>query len=149
LVDLIRSRFWCGNFCKRKRPALGWPFLKVRNRLGSLYDESLNAGVETALVTAGGVLVQDTLLDALVEDRSGGAVRFKRLGVIAGGDGLAQKTQGAAKLGLVGAVDGRLGDGLTSALQGRDMICHSKTLFFNPGFVAVRGGKLGCRPAGW
>jgi len=149
LVDLIRSRFCAEDLQKGKGQRWAGLSLKLRNRLGSLDDESLDAGVETALVTAGGVLVQDTLLDALVEHRSGRAVGFKRLGVIACGDGLAQKTQGAAKLGLVGAVDGRLGDGLTSALQGRDMICHSKTLFFNPGFVAVRGGKLGCRPAGW
>ena len=88
-----------------------------------------NAGVEAALVAAGSVLVKDTLLDALVEDRDGGAVGIVEGLLIAGGEGLAHDAQGAAELGLVGAVDGRASDGLTGALQGRHMICHSARLF--------------------
>lgn len=83
-------------------------------RLG---DDGLDAGVETALVAAGGVLVQDTLLDGLVEDGDGGAVDLCDLGLVASGEGLAHEAERAAELGLVGAVDGRLGDGLTGALE--------------------------------
>jgi hypothetical protein len=61
--------------------------------------------------------------------------------VVAAGDGLAHSAQGAAELGLVGAIDGRLGDGLTCALQGRDMICHTKTLF-----LTAIWREMGCRP---
>jgi len=81
-------------------------------------DDGLDAGVEAALVAAGSVLVQDTLLDALVEDRDGGAVGIVEGLLVAGGEGFAHDAQGAAELRLVGAVDGRLGDGLTGALEG-------------------------------
>jgi hypothetical protein len=86
--------------------------------LGLGGDNRLDAGVETALVAAGSVLVKDTLLDALVEDRDGGAIGVVEGLLVGCGEGLAHDAQGAAELGLVGAVDGRLGDGLTGALEG-------------------------------
>lgn len=105
--------------------------------LGGLDHDGLDAGVETALVTAGGVLVEDTLLDALVEDRDGGTVDVGEGLLVAGGEGLAHEAEGTAKLGLVGAVDGRLGEGLTGALEGRYVICHDARLFsFSPGWLA-------------
>ena len=85
---------------------------------GGLGGQGLDAGVEAALVAAGSVLVKDTLLDALVEDRDGSPVGIVEGLLVAGGEGLAHDAQGAAELGLVGAVDGRLGDGLTGALEG-------------------------------
>ena len=53
-------------------------------------DEGLDAGVEAGLVAAGGVLMQDTLLDALVEDGDGLAVGGGDGLLVAFGDGLAQ-----------------------------------------------------------
>ena len=87
-------------------------------------DEGLDAGVEAGLVAAGGVLVQDTLLHALVEDGDGRGVGGGDGLLVAIGDGLAQDAQGAAQLGLVGAVVRGLGFGLAGALQRGDMICH-------------------------
>lgn len=86
--------------------------------LGGFGGERLESGVEAALVAAGGVLVEHALLDALVEHGDGGAVGLGGGLVVAGGDGLAHEAEGAAELGLVGAVDGRSGDGLAGALQG-------------------------------
>jgi len=80
-------------------------------------DDGLDAGVEAALVAAGGVLVQDTLLDALVEHGDGGRVGGGDGLLIADGKRLAQDAEGAAELALVGAVGRSLGDGLTCALQ--------------------------------
>jgi hypothetical protein len=83
--------------------------------------------------------VEDALLDALVEDRDGRTVDLGKGLLIAGGEGLAHEAQGTAKLGLVGAIDGRLGDGLTGALEGRYVICHDARLFsFSPGWLASR-----------
>ena len=90
----------------------------VARFLGGFGGDRLDAGVEAALVSAGGVLVEHALLDALVEDGDGGAIGLGGRLVIAGGDGLAHGAEGAAELGLVGAVDGRAGDGLAGALQG-------------------------------
>jgi hypothetical protein len=81
--------------------------------------------------------VQDALLDALVEDGDGGAVDVDEGLLVAGGEGLAHETEGSAELGLVGAVDGRLGYGLTGALEGGDVVCHGARLFSFP--VGERG----------
>jgi hypothetical protein len=105
-----------------------------------LGDDGLDAGVEAALVAAGGVLVQDALLDALVEDGDGGAVGLDEGGLVAGGEGLAHEAEGAAELGLVGTVDGRLGDGLTGALERRNVICHGARLFSFPVGKGDAGG---------
>ena len=86
--------------------------------LGGLGNDGLDAGVEAALVAARGVLVENTLLDALVEDRDGRTVDLGKGLLVAGCDGLAHEAQGTAKLGPVGAIDGRLGDGLTRTLEG-------------------------------
>jgi len=75
--------------------------------------------------------VEDALLDALVEDGDGGAVGLGEGLFVAGGEGLAHEAEGAAKLGFVGAVDGRLGDGLTGALEGGDVICHGCARLFS------------------
>jgi len=106
--------------------------IRLRGGLGG--DESLDAGVQAGLVAAGGVLVQDTLLHALVQDgdslRVGGGDGL----LVAGNDGLAQDAQGAAELALVGTVGGGLGFGLTCALQRGDMICHGiRNSFLVPG----------------
>ena len=80
-------------------------------------NERLDAGVQASLVTAGGVLVQDTLLDALVEDGDSLAVGGGDGLLVAGDDGLAQDAKTAAELALVRAVGAGLGFGLTCALQ--------------------------------
>ena len=74
--------------------------------------------------------MEDALLDALVEDGDGGAVGLDEAFFVALGDGLAHGAEGSAELGLVGAVDGRLGDGLTGALEGGDVICHGARFSF-------------------
>ena len=124
-----------------QKASAGLAFWELQERLGGcgLGDDGLNAGVETTLVAAGGVLVEDTLLDALVEDGDGGAVGLDKGFLVAGGEGLAHEAEGAAELGLVGAVDGRLGDGLTGALEGGDVVCHSARFSFL--FAGVIAGK--------
>jgi len=111
--------------------------------LGGLGGERFHARVEAALVAGGGVLVEDALLHALIENRDGDAIGLGGGLVVASGDGLAHGAEGAAELGLVGAIDGRAGDGLAGALEGRNVICHQK-LSCNPD---VAGN--GCRPEGW
>lgn len=93
-------------------------------RLGS--DDCLHAGVQASLVAASGVLVDDALLHALIENGDGGAVRCAEGLGIALGDSLSQGAQASTQLALVGAVDRGLGLCLTSALQRRNMICHSE-----------------------
>lgn len=101
--------------------------LKEFEGLGGLGgNDSLYAGVETSLVAAGGVLVDDALLDALVEHRDGGAVGCTKGLGIAFGDGLAQGAEASTELALVCPVDRGLGLCLTCALQRRNMICHSE-----------------------
>ena len=103
-------------------------------RLGGfcLGDDGLDARVEASLVTAGSVLVQNTLLDALIEDGDGGAIDLDEGGLVAGGKGLAHDAEGSAELGFVGTVDDRLGGGLTGALERRYVICHgARSLFFS------------------
>jgi hypothetical protein len=80
--------------------------------------------------------VQDALLDALVEDGDGGAVHGHQSLGVAAGEGLAHGAEGSAKLGLVGAIDGRLGDGLAAALEGGYVICHGGLFSF---------ARRGCR----
>jgi len=111
--------------------------------LGGLSSERFHARIESALVAGGGVLVEDALLHALIENRDGDAIGLGGGLVVASGDGLAHGAEGAAELGLVGAIDGRAGDGLAGALEGRNVICHQK-LSCNPD---VAGN--GCRPEGW
>jgi hypothetical protein len=133
----------CGGFdgmkvgrMEMQKASAGLAFWELQERLGGcgLGDDGLNAGVETTLVAAGGVLVEDTLLDALVEDGDGGAIDLDEGLLVAGGEGLAHEAEGAAELGFVGAVDGGLGDGLTGALERRYVICHgARSLFFSEG----------------
>jgi hypothetical protein len=107
-------------------------------------NDGLDAGVEAALVAAGGVLVQHTLLHAAIQDRDGRTVDGGNGLLVAGGEGLAHEAEGAAELGLVGAVDGRLGEGLTGALEGRDVICHSaRALFFSVGLYSIGNRDAG------
>ena len=92
-------------------------------------DEGLEARVEAALVTRNGVLVQDALLDALVESGDGGLELGLGGWYIAVDESFAHQAQAAANAGTVGAIDFRLDDGLTCALERRNMICH---LLSNP-----------------
>jgi hypothetical protein len=127
------------------KASAGWPFRRVAEELGGfgLGDDGLDAGVEAALVAAGGVLVEDTLLDALIEDGDGRAVDFDDGFLVAGGEGLAHEAKGTAELGFVGAVDGGLGDGLTGALERRYVVCHgARSLFLSGGALFRRNG--GC-----
>jgi hypothetical protein len=110
---LIASCFWI----------LEWCFL-LSLGLGGSEDERLEAGVQAALVARNGVLVQDALLDALVESRDGLAILGLGGFHIALGEGLAHEAKAAADAGTVGAVDFSLDDGLTGALERRNMICH-------------------------
>jgi len=68
--------------------------------------------------------VQDTLLYALVESRGGGLVLRLGRGNVAGGEGLAHKAEAGTDAGTVGAIDFSLDDGLTGALERRNVICH-------------------------
>src|SRR5258708_29133697 len=95
-------------------------------RLGG--GQSLQPCVQAALVAGDGVVVQNTLLDALVEGRNGLAVlRVGSLHVPLG-DGLAQGAQAGAYAGTVGAVYLGAGYGLAGALQRRYMVCHYASL---------------------
>ena len=114
---------------QRGREILSRPLVILATRRLGLGNDCLNAGVQATFVTAGGVLVQSALLDSLVEDGDGGAVDFCDLRLVASGEGLAHEAERAAKLGLVGAVDGRLGDGLTGALERGYVICHGDWFF--------------------
>jgi hypothetical protein len=92
--------------------------------LGRGENERLEACVEAALVTGDGVLVQNTLLNALIESGDSGAELGLGSFRLAGGEGLAHLAKAIAHARTVGAVDLSLGDGLAGALQRRDMICH-------------------------
>src|SRR5271163_4126833 len=74
--------------------------------LGGLFgSQSLDAGVQAALVTGGGVGVEDTLLDALIE---GGGSRLVLLAgglYVAGVEGLTQQAEAAADAALVRTVN--------------------------------------------
>ena len=107
--------------------------------------ERLEAGVQAALVSRNGVLVKDALLDALVERGDGGAELGLGFGDITLGEGFAHEAQAAADAGTVGAVDFRLDDGLTSALERRNMICHCALLVL---VLEPVSGNLGSRCRG-
>ena len=129
-----------------QKASTGLAFWDTGEKLGGggLGDYGLDAGVETTLVAAGGVLVQNTLLDALVEDGDGGAVDAYEGGLVPGSESLAHEAKGAAELGFVGAVDGGLGDGLTGALERRYVVCHgARSLFFSGGAWSVGRGDAG------
>src|SRR3954470_17553903 len=85
---------------------------------------------EAALVAGGGVLVQRTLLNALVDHGRG----LSELGggglLVASGQGFAEGAQGAAQARGVGAVHVGAFLCLTGALQRRKMICHKAVLTF-------------------
>jgi len=104
--------------------------------LGRGGDEGLKARVEAALVAGDGVLVQDALLDALVERGDGGLELGLCCRHVARNEGFAHQAQAAANAGTVGAVDFRLDDGLTGALERRYVICH---LLSNPFGFPVAG----------
>jgi hypothetical protein len=99
-----------------------------RGRLCRSQDEGLETGVQAALVTGDGVLVQDALLDALVESGDGGLELGLGCGDITLDEGFAHEAQAAANAGTVGAVHFSLNDGLTGALKRRNMICHGVLL---------------------
>jgi hypothetical protein len=89
--------------------------LRLRDLL--LRRNSLHACIQTALVAVRGVLVQNALLHALVQDRRGFAVLGRCRGVVALGNRLAQQAQGSTQLALVRAVHRRLTNRLTCSLQ--------------------------------
>jgi hypothetical protein len=106
--------------------------VKIEKVLGSFLGRNgLYASIQTALVTAGGVLMQNTLLHALVEHRNGLAVSLTQRCSVALGDRPTQRAQRSTQLALVGAVHRGLGLCLTCALQRGNMICH-KLSSLNP-----------------
>lgn len=108
--------------------------------------QSLQACVQAALVARSGVLVEDALLDGAVKGRSGGAVlRLSGLHV-AGGERLAHGAQSGADAGAIGAIDLGAGNGLTGALQRRDMIGHNVCIILRcPDWGEIRCSGFG----GW
>src|SRR5487761_1190376 len=86
---------------------------KVGSRnLRRLGRQSLHASIQAALVTRSGIVVQNALLHALVEQRGGLVVLRSRRGYIALLQGFAHGAQAVTELGAVGAVDGGALDGL-------------------------------------
>src|SRR5580658_2341516 len=85
---------------------------------------------QTRLVARSGVLVQQTLLNALVERGYRLAVGLLGGSFVAFFDGLAQITQLSTQCGCVGAVAHGAAFGLARTLQRRKMICHSWFLPF-------------------
>jgi hypothetical protein len=118
------------------------PGLRVsKDALSGLFGgQSLDAGVQAALVAGGGVGVEDTLLDALVECGGGCLVLLGRGLEVAGVDGLAEGAQAAADAALIGAVDRGALLGLTDALERGDMVCHGDSIssFLEYGMQAIR-----------
>ena len=107
-------------FVSNLKPALqSWLDRRCNGCLGDLCrrDDCFHASVQTGLVAAGGVLVDHTLLHTLIKYLNGGAVGSAEGLGIALGDCFPQRTQAAAELALVGAVDRGLGLCLTCALQ--------------------------------
>ncbi len=103
-----------------------------RKKLSSLLRcHSLHPRIQPALIPVRGVLMQNTLLHALVQDRRGLAVLSRCRGMIALGNRLTQLPQCSTQLALVRAVHRGLSNGLTCALQRRNMICH-KLSSLNP-----------------
>src|SRR5208282_1967480 len=81
-------------------------FVKTRSsfRLLGAQNQRLQAGVQAALVARHGVEVEDALLHALVESRSGRAVLLLGGFDIAGSQGFAHRAQTRAYTAAVGAV---------------------------------------------
>src|SRR6202789_560194 len=80
-------------------------YAESKECLSSLLRQNcLHASIQAALIAACGVLMQNTLLHALVQNRRGRAVLRGRIGVIAGSDRLTQRAQRPAQLALVRAV---------------------------------------------
>jgi len=97
-----------------------------------LRGDCLEAGIEPALVARNGVLVEDTLLNALVESGDG----FAELGLgglgIALSNGLAESAEAGTHASTIGAVDRGAGLGLAGALQRRYMVCHCASFNLKP-----------------
>jgi|SRR6185369_10402984 len=70
-----------------------------------LLGGSLNARRKARLVPGAGILMNDALFDALVDERNRLAVKSLSLGLIAGGDSGLELTELGAQAGLVGAVN--------------------------------------------
>ncbi len=99
---------------------------------GRLQGYGFDTRVQAGLVAAGGIFMENTFLDALIKDGNGGAVlRGSGLGV-ALDDSFAHQAEHTAELALVGAINGRLDDGLAGALEGGDVISHGSS------FLVVR-----------
>ncbi len=77
---------------------------------------SLHACIQAGLVAARGVLMQNTFLNALVEDGDGHAVLLGYILAIAFEESLAEAAQDSAQLAFVRAVYRGLRDCLTGAL---------------------------------
>jgi hypothetical protein len=84
----------------------------------------IDADAEAGLITRGGIAVQRTLLDCLVERGHRLAVGLLGGLLVALLDGLAQSAQRGAQAGGVGAIGGRALRGLTGAFERRKMISH-------------------------
>jgi hypothetical protein len=89
---------------------------------------------ETGLITGSPVLVNDTLLGGLVNQRNCVPEQSFRLSGVTGLDCGPEFAQGGAKAGFVIAVLPRALLGLTGALQRRKMICHVAYFFLQRRF---------------
>lgn len=83
-----------------------------------------DALAQAGLVARGGILVQRTFLNGLVECGDGLAIGLLGRGLVSLGDDLAQVAQLRAQGGSVGAVARRAAFGLAGALERRKMVCH-------------------------
>src|ERR1019366_804968 len=106
-----------------KRRASGPPLIlaeiELLRRAHGLYPFA-----EAGLVAAGGVLVEDALLDALVHHGNRFAIGGLGGFLLAFGNGLAQGTQRAAQTRLIGAIARSFSLGLTRTFKRRKMVCH-------------------------
>jgi hypothetical protein len=113
-----------GSGHKWKKPAMA--SFSGENQLSSLLRfDGLYARAQAGLIATGGVLVQNALLDAFVDDRYGLAIGGLGSRRVALGNGLTQGAKGSAETGLIGAIARCLGFGLTRTLERRKMIRHT------------------------
>src|SRR5690606_15272746 len=96
----------------------------VRRDAASGGRHRLDGGRQSALVARGGVLVDQVLVGDAVDDRLGPAERLGGPGLVAGGDGLADRLDGGAKRRALARVALVAGDRLAGALARRCDVGH-------------------------
>lgn len=94
-------------------------------------DSSLHPGIQTGLVAASGVFMDDALLNTFIKDGDGRAVNGAKAALIALCDRFTHAAERAPKLAFVGSVHCGFGFRLAGALQRGDMICHGSKLFLD------------------